>query len=480
MNNNLPITIIDSIMGSGKTSWAIQYMNCRSDMKYIYVTPYLDEINRIITACPACQFVQPMNNMGRHKVDDFEVLISKGCNIATTHVTFSRSTDAIINLIREQQYTVILDEVIEVLMDFNQVCNDRIRETDIKLLIEKKMIEIKENYQVVWTTKSYDGSQYSNVERCAKNNSLYCIDGKMLTWVFPYQLFTAFKELYIMTYLYDGSYLRPYMDYYKIPITMKSIEYSTTKQIFFLTDYIKGEDQETRNSIRELIRLYPIPNADIHLVGKTALSTRDLKQMPHAIDVIEERTFNGKCQKRLLEQDMNPFTREGKRAQQKYNELQERSNRAKRLKRLLRKYLREDMKASVKEIMWTTINDAWKLFKGNGYSKKELNAHELSLPKEEQARLKSEAISFVPCNARATNIYRNKTVLAYLYNVYVNPEFKKFFRKKNIQINEDLYAVSFLLQWIFRSAIRNRKPITLFLPSLRMTNLLNKWLDGEM
>lgn len=43
------ITVVDSIMGSGKTSWAIQYINQSSpSTKFIFITPYLTEIERII------------------------------------------------------------------------------------------------------------------------------------------------------------------------------------------------------------------------------------------------------------------------------------------------------------------------------------------------------------------------------------------------------------------------------------------------
>ena len=42
------ITVIDSIMGSGKTTWAIDYMNkAPADQKFIYITPFLNEVDRI-------------------------------------------------------------------------------------------------------------------------------------------------------------------------------------------------------------------------------------------------------------------------------------------------------------------------------------------------------------------------------------------------------------------------------------------------
>ena len=79
--------------------------------------------------------------------------------------------------------------------------------------------------------------------------------------------------------------------------------------------------------------------------------------------------------------------------------------------------------------------------------------------------------NFVPINMRATNEYRYKTHLMYIYNKYMKPDLKIIF---GMDINEDIYALSDLIQWIFRSAIRDDKPINLFLPSERMRDLVNR------
>lgn len=42
------VKVIDSIMGSGKSSWAINYMKrLEDDNSIMYVTPYLKELDRI-------------------------------------------------------------------------------------------------------------------------------------------------------------------------------------------------------------------------------------------------------------------------------------------------------------------------------------------------------------------------------------------------------------------------------------------------
>lgn len=46
---NKRITVIDSIMGSGKTNYAVQYINSHKDENILYVTPFLAEIDRVIS-----------------------------------------------------------------------------------------------------------------------------------------------------------------------------------------------------------------------------------------------------------------------------------------------------------------------------------------------------------------------------------------------------------------------------------------------
>ena len=103
--------------------------------------------------------------------------------------------------------------------------------------------------------------------------------------------------------------------------------------------------------------------------------------------------------------------------------------------------------------MWTTFRDFKSKIKGEGYTR-----------------------GFVSCNARATNEHKHKTCLAYCINRYNNPLIKSFFQQKDIKFDEDNYALSELIQWIFRSQLRDKKPIQIYIPSKRMRNLLLEWM----
>jgi hypothetical protein len=105
---------------------------------------------------------------------------------------------------------------------------------------------------------------------------------------------------------------------------------------------------------------------------------------------------------------------------------------------------------------WTTFKDAKRHLSGARYAR-----------------------GFIPCNAKATNDHIEKRSLAYLCNVFYNPFIKGYFGDRGIEVHEDLYALSEMVQWLWRSQIRRDDPITVFIPSDRMRSLLVNWLNGS-
>ena len=85
--------------------------------------------------------------------------------------------------------------------------------------------------------------------------------------------------------------------------------------------------------------------------------------------------------------------------------------------------------------------------------------------------------NFLQVSARATNEYRSKTDIAYMVNRFVDPNLMKFFSTRGITINADHFALAEMLQWIWRSAIRDDKPIRVYIPSRRMRELLQNWIE---
>jgi hypothetical protein len=80
-------------------------------------------------------------------------------------------------------------------------------------------------------------------------------------------------------------------------------------------------------------------------------------------------------------------------------------------------------------------------------------------------------------NMKATDDYKHKTALAYLVNRFQSPIVEGYFRDRGVPTREDLFALTELIQWIWRSAIRGKPPkeIQLYLPSERMRDILIRW-----
>ncbi|WP_127488915.1 hypothetical protein [Paenibacillus ehimensis] len=397
------VTVIDSVMGSGKTSWAIAHMNeAPTDRKFIFITPFLDEIERVRSAVMKRQFISPDNdNVKGRKMYDLKQLIVQGADICATHSLFRDADDELVELLTDAGYTLILDEAMDVVERVN------IGPQDIRSLLMSQYIKIEEN-RVIWLFDEYNDARFSDIKRLAKAGNLFIYRDNFLVWTFPPRVFAVFEEVYSMTYLFNGQLQRYYFDLHGIAYEYRSVR--KTRDYYELCDYdVRAENRE------ELYALIEVYDGKLNDIGrrKNVLSSGWLDRANG--DVIGE------------------------------------------LKRNLYTYLRSHCEASAGEIIWTTLKDYRHQLKGKGF-----------------------ADSFLAVNARATNEYADRWALAYIYNRYMNPQEKTFFQENGIQVDEEALAVSDLLQWIWRSRIRNGQPIKLYLPSSRMRSLLRAWANYEI
>ncbi len=379
-------------------------------------------------------------------------MLSLGSDIAVTHTTFLNATPETLELIEWGNYTIIIDEALDVVTSFNDVQTventpkQKVTPSDIKLLLENKIIKIEQNNKVVWLDKEYDGEcKFSEVQRFAKLGRLYCVDNQFLITVFPPEMFKCFNEVYILTYMFTGSTFKYYLDLFNIDYELKSVKEDI---LYELTDYNRESDRKFRAKCKELITI--CDNEKMNGYKSNALS------------------------KSWYDNSRN-------------------NDRLGFLQKNVKNYYRNILKvnASSGGIMWTCYGAYEDKIRGNGYTReRRLTDDEKKLPKPEQEKILKQLTCFVPCNSKATNIYSNRWALAYCINIFFHPKIKNFFTENNkdrvqnglseIRPDADLYALSCLIQWIFRSRIRNGKPINIYIPSTRMRNLLIDWLNSEI
>ena len=400
----MKIKICDSIMGSGKTMAAIQRMNADIKNKYIYITPFLLEAERVKKFCPTRNFEEPKNR-GSGKLDNLNYLLGKGFNIASTHALFKSYNQYTVELIKNNNYKLILDEVCDV-VELLQVTK-----FDRRMLVRDENMKIEQDNSIVWINDEYKGD-FLWLMYMVRTGNVYLYNDNLIFWLFPIEIFKAFKEVIVLTYMFDAQIQRYYYDYNNL-----GYEYIGTKKIrnggyeFCETGYVP-------EYCKTLIdKVHILENERLNLIGDT------------------DYTLSSSWYEREKRKRTKPLTNV--------------------MRRNLQNLFRHKFKCEEEQRLWTCYKDSYDSLKGKGYSDSE---------------------KFVSFNARSTNKYAERTHLAYCINLFMNPNLKKFLTEKGADVNEDKWALSELIQLIWRTAIRNQGDIWVYIPSRRMRELLQSWL----
>ena len=392
------LNIVDSIMGSGKTSAMINMINASGDdRRFLYITPYLAETQRIIESCKNKKFSEPREYGA--KLNGLKTLLKAGANIASTHALFERFDEETVALIADKGYTLIMDEVFEVIKPLG------ITRADSETILQLHASPNLDTGILEWHDSSYSGVFNDYMTMC-KLGSIGCYGNGQLIGIYPVSVFEAFKEVYVMTYMFEAQVQKYYYDYYGI--TYNYIGVRNTPDGYRLC---QDRDDTLKMNYGELIHI--CHHEKLNRIGDkpTALSKGWY----------------------MRNSGQNQMTQ---------------------LKNNTQNYVRNICGSKSSLTLWTCFKDYRSEISGNGYAK-----------------------GYVPSNLRATNEYMDRNCVAYLVNKYWNPFVKSYFTSKGIVVDEDAYALSEMLQFIWRSAIRDGKPINLYVPSSRMRHLLEKWIE---
>lgn len=404
----MKVKIIDSIPGSGKTSAIIDMIkNDKSDDNYIYITPFLTEVERVKTNCKYKKFHEPKFNGNGTKFQNLNKLISENKNIVSTHALFHKSNMATVDLIKSGDYILVLDEVFNVIEEYP------ISKNDIEMMINEGLAYIEDDF-FLWNEERIDyNGEFNNIKYLALNRSLIMYKEKILIWSFPVEVFKAFKEVYILTYMFD---CQEQCYYYKMHDIDFEYYYAAKLNDKFILK--QRDDNYSEKEIKDKL------NSLITIVHDKKLNA------------IGDNTYALSHSWYHNEMELGGLTT---------------------LKNNLLNFFINKTKSKSNEVLWTTFKDARTRLKGKGFTK-----------------------GFISCSIRATNDYADRIYLAYCINVFSNPIIKQFFHSRGVKINQEKYALSELIQWIWRSAIRNDNHITIYIPSKRMRELLIDWLDDEI
>lgn len=389
-------------MGAGKTTAAINYMNSSGE-KMLFVTPYLEQVDRILSSCRS--FSSPERRGKSTKGNEMRKMIERGENIAATHALLSKVSSETLSAISASGYTLIIDECMNILQE-PSVSSTAVIDA-VNLGFAKEDVDAK---RIEWVD---DGREIPNMLKGVYNtisdNSVLYYGGGVLFWTLDPAIFRAFDNIIVLTYLFSASMQKWFFD-------INGIQF----------DYIGVEQHDGSYFFTE----EPTPNKVLGL--KDRVLVYDGEKINRIGDT--KHSLSSSWYKRNKGYSKNAGVE--------------------RLRRNSVNMLRNIMCGKSADFMWSTY-----------------------LPYKDHIAGKDLKHNFVPFNSRATNAYSDRTCLAYLVNIYLNPFVKRYFVENGAKVDEDRYALSEMIQWIWRSAIREGKEIQIYVPSSRMRNLLTDWLE---
>lgn len=467
--------VVDSICGSGKTSAALNMINdAPDDVHFLYITPYLSEIDRLQKYCAKKNFKAPKSRQesGKNKLENLKKLIQDGYNIVSTHALLNRFDNEIIEICRASNYVLLLDECADVIETYD------IGPRDFETLMKYCDIN-KETRQLVWkeSEKDYHDSKFAEEKRLCELGSLVLYPEKegntelnknLLVWSMPCSVFEAFSGgVYLLTYMFESQYQKYYYDYYGLKYEYLSVEGDSVENYHFVKfdpnkSYIKYDYSKL-----------------IHIVDNEKLNRIGTEDVPQRVQYLLSKTW--------------------------YDKMSESSVVMKTLKNNLTNFFVNLTGDACCYNLWTCFKDYKHLIKGRGYSgssvypqrvltyvKKEKDRNsevieEMTFVKPEDKKYDKNGnliglnatCGFASMNARATNSYRQTTNVAYPINRFMRTNVKNFFVMNNIKVDEDGWALSEMIQFLFRSALREGQEINVYVPSVRMRKLLEQWIKDN-
>ena len=83
---------------------------------------------------------------------------------------------------------------------------------------------------------------------------------------------------------------------------------------------------------------------------------------------------------------------------------------------------------------------------------------------------------YLACTARATNAYRDRSVIVHAFNRFPHVSVSSFLQDYGVEVDNNQFALSELVQFVWRTQIRDGKPIKLCILSKRVRKLFQDWL----
>jgi hypothetical protein len=410
-------TIIDRPCGSGKSTEIIG--SFKTDQRYLVVVPTLDEINqRYLPETDRLYgkgfFKAPSIDEKSTKYEHIEELLVEGQNVITTHALYMD----IVMLAKKgllKDYNIIIDEVLQVVSQFTAGPK---RKTWKEIYLDK-YAELDSNNRVLIKQEWED-----NVEDMDDALSV--------------KTYKAARAGCL--YLVNGAFWI----------------WALPKELFNLC---KSMTVYTYKADGSLMLPY---------LNKVGLPVH------HVTDPVLEVAWKQRCREKVIVQGI-PSLANIKLTDSKQDKISLGSSEAKRISTALSTLRRRQLKGVPLENILITCK------KGKWYQNAK-GPKEIDRPRSGSMSSRSDLFrgtNWIANTTRGTNNYKHCTDLIYLYDQYPAPALVQWLEmEEGYHDVAARYALTELIQWLFRSAIRDDEPVTLYMPSARMRKIFDDWRYG--
>ena len=418
------IEVCSFLMGSSKTNKIIHWMKNQPTEKFIYVIPNLSELedsddnpSRILSI----GFITPeVSTEHKTKSEHLYYLLSIGANIACTHSLYKMLSKEHLNLIKKNGYIICLDEEVSLIDVY-----DHASTADLVSLLNDGKVSLKDDDGMVqWVaseeiTKPYLDSKHKHHKfyKHISNEHIYT---------------TRCTKV-------DGVYENVFM---VSQITKELV--SSAKRLIVITYLFKGS----------------ILDAFLKLKGFNIIRFENIGIEEPPLDEIVSRIKLLPYDKKMLKFSLTSGWWDRATDQQ----VKEVSNYIRRVA--------EKEGISPELVMWTCPSKRVK-----EHSKQNIKSF---VNPSGYTRHKEVGSLWIGCSVRATNKYDYKKLAVHCFDRYPHLSIESYLLDYGVKIDRDVYAISELLQWLFRSNCRLPDGcVTLAIASKRMYDLYVDWTKGR-
>lgn len=413
------IEIIDRICGSGKTHAIIDWMKRNPIQRYLYVSPMLTEVEeRIPSQAEWLNFKFPeVSGEYATKGDSLMALLREGHNIAFTHSLYLSFTRQHINTIREMGYILVVDEEVNLI----QPLDSEYTSEDIRYLHKDGKLAIdKDKFgQLKWTWADYgSNARYSKLKNLCDLGMIYCVESPI-----------------------DGELANLVI---QLPVELVT----ASSRCIAISYLFKGSVMES------FLKMRGIEVVDFdHEAG--GVSFRYSNE-----EVIEKL-------KGLITFIETPSTKKIGRKSLSYTWY------AKEMKQEDADELAAAIRSVAQKVGAISDDVMYTMPKNRAFPERKnaIVVKPKSLPADR---------CYVYCSARATNDFAHKHTLIHALYRHPNVTIASYLKHYGYPVDIDQFALAEMIQWIFRSRLRNQEPINLCLLSHRMRVLFNGWLESAL